>query len=105
MKSQAVFIEGSGIPGVSGDEKVNRPAAPAAIIAGAAKLAGLVPVCVDAAFPPSGGKENGNPAKSDTGLAADGDIDMVRFPLEACAALYRSRRGRNCNELRRRLTL
>jgi hypothetical protein len=71
MKSHALFNEGSGIPGVSGEEKVNRPATPAAIFAGAAKLAGLVPALVDEAFPPNGGRENGNPANSVSILPAD----------------------------------
>jgi hypothetical protein len=48
--------------------KVKRPATPAAIREGAAKLAGLVPALVDEAFPPKGGRENGNPAKSASAL-------------------------------------
>ena len=77
MKSQAVLVDGSGMPGVSGEVKVNRPAAPAAIREGAAKLAGLVPALVDDAFPPNGGSENGNSAKSASALPAGGcSLDM-----------------------------
>jgi hypothetical protein len=55
MKSQAVFVDGAGIPGVSGDVNVYRPAAPGAIRAGAAKLAGVVPLRSVEGFPPTGG--------------------------------------------------
>jgi hypothetical protein len=101
MKSQAVFVEGWGIPGVSGEEKVNRPATPAAILPGTAKLAGLVPALVDDAFPPSGGRENGNAAKSASMLPVDRDVDMKEFLSGAVRCLYPSRAGWNCNELRR----
>jgi hypothetical protein len=80
MKSQAVFVEGAGIPGVSGDVNVYRPAAPAAIRATAAKLAGLVPARVEEGFPPSGGSEKGNPAKSGSEWPADSDVDMNAIP-------------------------
>jgi hypothetical protein len=43
MKSQAVFSDGAGIPGVSGDANVHRPARPLAIFGINAKLPGVVP--------------------------------------------------------------
>jgi hypothetical protein len=43
------------MPGVSGEEKVQRPAAPAAMRDGLAKLPGDVPADVDEGFSPSGG--------------------------------------------------
>jgi hypothetical protein len=100
MKSQAVFVEGAGIPGVSGDEKVNRPATPGAIRPGAAKLAGLVPAPVEDAFPPNGGSEKGNSAKSAVELPPDRGVAMERIPLGAVRCLYPSRAGWNCNEFR-----
>src|SRR5580704_2335302 len=98
MNSQAVFIDGAGMPGVSGDENVNRPAAPAAMRLGAAKLAGLVPARLDDAFPPNGGSENGKPAKSDSDFAADPNVDIAAIPLRASDSLYPSHAGWNCNE-------
>jgi hypothetical protein len=86
MKSQAVFVEGAGMPGVSGDENVNRPAAPVRTRLGAAKLAGLVPAQVDEAFPPSGGSEKGKPEKSGWELPANRDVDMEEFLWVPCAA-------------------
>jgi hypothetical protein len=43
MKSHAVFSDGNGIPGVSGEEKVRAPVLPAAIRGALAKLPGVVP--------------------------------------------------------------
>jgi hypothetical protein len=43
------------MPGVSGDEKVQRPAMPGAIRGGMAKLPGFVPAAVVDGFWPKGG--------------------------------------------------
>ncbi len=76
MKSHAVLCDGSGMPGVSGDEKVYRPRMPGAILAGAAKLAGVVPTDPEAGFPPSGGSGNGNDASPDSETPTGADVDM-----------------------------
>jgi len=57
MKFQAVLFEGWGIPGVSGDEKVQQPAAPGAIFGVIAKLAGEVPSAEVDGLAPRGGNE------------------------------------------------
>jgi hypothetical protein len=56
MKSHAVFSDGAGIPGVSGDENVHRPARPLAILGSKEKLPGEVPKPLEEGFPPSGGR-------------------------------------------------
>jgi len=82
MKSQAVFVEGTGIPGVSGEEYVYRPAAPGAIRAGAAKLAGVVPARPDDGLPPSGGNTGWNSGRPDPEVdmrnpSCDADLMVV----------------------------
>jgi hypothetical protein len=79
MKSHAVLCDGSGMPGVSGDENVYRPRIPAAILAGAAKLAGVVPTDPVAGFPPSGGRGNGNDASLDSEAPTGAYVDMSQI--------------------------
>jgi hypothetical protein len=74
MKSQAVFVDGSGMPGVSGEANVYRPATPGAILLGAAKLAGVVPARIEEGFPPSGG--SGNCVSADREVPACPEVDM-----------------------------
>jgi hypothetical protein len=52
MKSQAVFVEGCGMPGVSGELNDRGPP----MSAGLAKLPGLVPCLSVEGFPPRGGR-------------------------------------------------
>jgi hypothetical protein len=54
-KSHAVFSDGCGIPGVSGEEYVQRPDTPGAIHGGTAKLPGVVPWDVDEGLVPTSG--------------------------------------------------
>ena len=46
-----------GMPGVSGDENVQRPSVPGAIFDRLAKLPGVVPAAWEDGFSPSGGNE------------------------------------------------
>ena len=54
-KSHAVLSDGCGMPGVSGEEKVQRPGAPGAIRDFLEKLPGDVPAAVDDGLSPSSG--------------------------------------------------
>ena len=55
MKSHAVFSEGLGIPGVSGEANVSAPARPGSNAGLSAKLPGVVPKAFVDGFNPSGG--------------------------------------------------
>jgi hypothetical protein len=58
---------------------VYRPATPGAIRAGAAKLAGVVPACVDEGFPPSGGNGMGASANREAPVRPGVDMSEILF--------------------------
>ena len=82
MKSQAVLCDGSGMPGVSGDENVYRPAAPGAILPGRRKACrALFRLARRRDFRPSGGSGNGNGASADPETPAGPEVDMSEILL------------------------